>query len=125
MLVPPAVSTIFLNGSFPWIILLTPDVSSASMLTTDSIIRNDLLIKSLVHDYLKNEISLSFFENMTKAKVIHLMVAVDAIERNKAPKLFSEISLSDGAHLLQGLTFFVNWCEQNKNILEIRSHLDK
>ena len=44
------------------------------------------------------------------------MTVVDAIETIKALNILAAFSLSGVVRLPQGLTFFLNWCEKNRNI---------
>ena len=43
----------------------------------------------------------------------------------KELNVLAGFSPSDVANIPQGLTFFVNWGDKNRNIVEIRLHLDK
>ena len=45
--------------------------------------------------------------------------------KNQSYKNFGWAFLWNVAHLTQGLTLFVSWCEQNRIVLEIRLHLNK
>ena len=69
--------------------------------------------------------SSSSLENLINTQVMYTMIVMDSIESIKALKYLAAFFLSDMARLPQDLTCLLNWCDQNRNVLEIRLHLDR
>ena len=67
----------------------------------------------------------SSLKKLKKTQVIYPTASVYAIERTKALKCVAEYFLLDLAHLTQGLTLLISWCEQKCYILETMLNLDK
>ena len=124
--VSPALANHLWNGSFLWVNHVTPSGLAASVLTSESYLKNDVLQEALVLDIsTRFSISDENISKLTETTIVFPVSVDDFLERQKALHLISAFFFEEDKLLPQALKILLNWCNSNRALLEARTSSDK
>ena len=124
--VSPALANHLWNGSFLWVNHVTPSGLAASVLTSESYLKNDVLQEALVLDIsTRFSISDENVSKLTETTIVFPVTVDEFLERQKALHLLSVFFFEEDKLLPQALKMFLNWCNANRALLEARTSGDK
>ena len=120
-----AVANALYCGAFKWSNLLTPSGFAASVLETESFLRNDILRDAMVLEAsTKFGISDEYVDKLTKTSVQFPTTSEDVIERLKAMKELSTLFFQTESFIAQFYINLVNWATKCRRILDLRIAID-
>ena len=123
--IPHSVVNALYCGDFKWSNLATPSGFAASVLETESYLRNDVLREAMVLEAsTKFEISDEYVEKLTKTSVQFPTTAEDVIERLKAMRELSAFFFPVESYITQFYIRLVNWSMRYRRIIDLRVALD-
>ena len=124
--VSPAMANHLFVGSFRWSNMIKPSGLASSVLTSESYMREDILSEALVIDVsTRFEISSEFISKLTETMIVFPENPEDMIERFKAIKVLASYFFREDTVITQAYIFLLNWCQDNRQILEARCAMDK
>ena len=123
--IPHSVVNALFCGAFKWSNLATPSGFAASVLETESYLRNDVLREAMVLDAsTKFEISKEYVEKLTKTSVQFPTTAEDLIERFKAMRELASFFFPIESYLAQFYIQLTNWNMRYRRIVDLRVAMD-
>lgn len=124
--VSAAVTSALLHGSILWKDELTPSGLAVSVLTSQDVIRPNMLEGGIVLDFsTRHKMSEFSIEKLTKTQVIYPKDINDMIERFKGLHILAKLFFGERSYLERGLDSFILKCDKHKQFLRIKLHLDK
>ena len=126
MFASSAIMLSFMHGSLLWKDDLTPSGLAASVLSSQDIIKPNLLEEGIILDYsTKHEMSSSSLEKLTKTQVVYPKDIIKMLDRLKAIHILSKLFFGERSYLENGLKNLVIKCDNNKQMLRVKQHLDR
>ena len=123
--IPHSVVNALFCGAFKWSNLATPSGFAASVLETESYLRNDVLREAMILEAsTKFEISTEYIEKLTKTSVQYPTTAEDLIERFKAMRELASFFFPAESYLAQFYIRITNWNMRYRKILDLRVAMD-
>ena len=123
--IPHSVVNSLFNGAFKWSNLATPSGFAASVLETESYLRNDVLREAMVLEAAtKFTISDEYVTKLTKTSIQYPTTAEDLIERFKAMRELSSFFFPVAAYITQFYIQITNWCMRYRGIVDLRVATD-
>jgi hypothetical protein len=124
--IPHAVVNTLYYGAFRWTNLATPSGFAASVLETESYLRNDVLQNAMVLEAAtKFSISDKYVDKLTKTAVQFPVTAEEIIERFKAMRALASFFFPMESYITQFYIQIANWCMKNRGIIDLRVAMDK
>lgn len=121
-----AMVTSLMHGSFLWTNPLTPSCLASSVITSEDLLRTDMLHEGMVLDLsTKFKISEVSLDKLTKTQELFPTSIENMIERLRALKALVDLFFRERSYAAQGLRALINRCIDNKIILRSRLSLDK
>ena len=123
--IPHAVVNALYCGAFKWSNLATPSGFAASVLETESYLRNDVLREAMVLEAsTKFKISDEYVEKLTKTSTKFPSTAEDLIERFKAMRELAAFFFPVESYLVQFYIKITNWNMRYRRIVDLRVAMD-
>ena len=123
--IPHSVVNALYCGAFKWSNLATPSGFAASVLETESYLRNDVLREAMVLEAsTKFEISDEYVEKLTKTAIQFPTVAEDLIERFKAMRELALFFFPAESYIAQFYIKLANWNMRYRRIIDLRVAMD-
>lgn len=121
----PAVANLLHHGSFLWTNSSTPSGFAMSVLTYETIHRQDILTEALAIDLsTRHEMTPSTVAKLTKTHITFATTAEELIEKLKAFLMLAKLFWSETSKLPQALTLVTNWFIDNRMLVETRAASD-
>ena len=110
-----AMVTALMHGSFLWTNPLTPSGLASSVITSEDVLRTDMLHEGMVLDLsTKFEISDVSLDKLIKTQVLFPTPIENMIERLRALKSLVDLFFREQSYAAQGLRALINRCIDNK-----------
>ena len=123
--IPHSVVNALFCGAFKWSNLATPSGFAASVLETESYLRNDVLRDAMVLEAsTKFEISNEYVEKLTKTSIQFPTTSEDLIERFKAMRELSSFFFPVESYISQFYIQLANWNLRYRRIIDLRVAMD-
>ena len=123
--IPHSVVNALFCGAFKWSNLATPSGFAASVLETESYLRNDVLRDAMVLEAsTKFEISDEYVEKLTKTSIQFPTTSEDLIERFKAMRELSSFFFPVESYITQFYIQLANWNLRYRRIIDLRVAMD-
>jgi hypothetical protein len=123
--IPHSVVNALYCGAFKWTNLATPSGFAASVLETESYLRNDVLREAMVLEAsTKFEISDKYVEKLTKTSIQFPSTAEDLIERFKAMRELASFFFPVESYIVQFYIKLANWNLRYRRIVDLRVAMD-
>ena len=123
--IPYSVVNSLFCGAFKWSNLATPSGFAASVLETESYLRNDVLREAMVLEAAtKFNISDEYVDKLTKTSVQFPTTAEETIERFKAMRALAFFFFPIESYITQFYIQIANWCMKNRSVLDLRVAMD-
>jgi len=120
-----AVANALYCGAFKWSNLVTPSGLSASVLETESFLRNDILRDAMVLEAnTKFSISEEYVEKLTSTSIQFPTTSEQVIDRFKAMQELATLFFQMESFIAQFYISLVNWATRCKKILDVRITMD-
>ena len=124
--ISPAMANCLMHGNFTWIDPLTPSGFASSVITTENIIRKNLIYEGMVLDYsTKYEMSEKNLSKLTKTQILYPNDIEGMIYRIEALQTLSKFFFGELSYINQGLVKLFLLCLDNKNLLKTKLYLDQ
>jgi len=121
----PAMANHLFIASFRWTNMIKPSGLAASILTTESYLRNDILSEAMVLDVATRfGISDEYISKLTETTIMFPENCEDMIERYKGIKVLCIFFFGEDNVTAQAYIFLIDWCKDNMQILEARCAMD-
>ena len=115
-------TTALIYGSFLWSNPLSPSGLAPSVLTSEDLMRTDMLHEGMILDIsTKFEISSASLDKLTKTHVLFPTSTDGMIERVKALQKLVAFFFGEISYAAQGLKSLVNKCLGNKSLLHVKN----
>ncbi len=123
--IPHSVVNALFCGAFKWSNLATPSGFAASVLETESYLRNDVLREAMVLEAsTKFEILEEYVEKLTKTSIQFPTTSEDMIERFKAMRELSSFFFPVESFITQFYIKLANWNIRYRRIVDLRVAMD-
>ena len=123
--IPHSVVNALFYGAFKWTNLATPSGFAASVLETETYLRNDVLRTAMVLEAsTKFSISDEYVDKLTKTSIQFPTTAEETIERFKAMRALASFFFPIESYITQFYIQITNWCMKNRGTIDLRVAMD-